>query len=408
MIKIFFNIFSIFYLTIQYLSYNNILKRSAVETNLHLREKDKHTRWAGFENPKGEKGKGGMENAGGKGRAILNFEPGQSHVLMEAPGPGIINRFWITFNDRSAESLRSLRLDMYWDNSGKPAVSVPVGDFFIANLGKLVAFESVLLTNPEGRSFNSFFKMPFLENAKIVFTNESSKLAMSLAYDVEYTLCPLDTAKTLYFHAFWNRENPTKLARDYTILPKVHGEGKFIGTSMGVLTDPGYGDSWFGEGEIKIYLDGDDVYPTLCGSGTEDYIGTAWEEGVFSNMTQGCLVADITKGMFNFYRLHVPDPVYFHDDIKVQIQVLGGARKDKLLKLIEKNLPVKIVSRANFPEFEQLLEKSFTLTPVSQDGWYNYYREDDFSSVAYFYFDKPCSDLPALPELPVRLAGIRE
>jgi hypothetical protein len=371
---------------------------------LFLKEKDRSVRWASFENPLGEKGRAGRENNGAKGRPFGSVEAGASVVLMRAEGSGIVERIWMTIDERDPEMLRSLRLDMFWDSSEKPAVSVPLGDFFGANMGLPVSFESLFFSNPEGRSFNSFIKMPFAKGAKIVLTNESSRRVTRLFDYICYALCPLPEP-ALYFHAWWNRENPNKLEHDYTILSKLEGEGKFIGVNMGVRANAGYEDSWFGEGEVKIYLDGDENHPTLCGTGTEDYIGTAWGQGKFINSTQGCLISDTRRGLFSFYRFHVSDPIYFYSGIKVQIQAMGGAEKYKLLKIIDKGLPVKIVS-SDSGELKHLYGKDFVLDRSSSADWCNYYREDDFSSTAYFYYDKPSHELPPLPSLSARIANL--
>jgi hypothetical protein len=372
--------------------------------SLFLPENTRLTRWASFENPLGEKGRGGMENHGAKGRAFGAIDPYSSLILMRVDGSGVVERIWLTLEDRDPETLRSLRLDIYWDESDKPAVSTPLGDFFGANMGLSASFENVFFSSPEGRSFNSFIPMPFLRSAKIVLTNESPRKIKHLFYYVHYALCPLPEP-VLYFHAWWNRENPNKLGQDYTILPYLEGEGKFIGVNMGVRTNPGYEDSWFGEGEVKIYLDGDTIYPTLCGTGTEDYIGTAWGQGTFVNMTQGCLISDPRNGLYSFYRFHNLDPVCFYSDIKVQIQAMGGAEKYKLMRIIGKGVPVEIVSRDG-EKMEHLHGSGFILDCGSPEGWYNYFRKDDFSSVVYFYYNKPVSDLPSLPSLAARISSL--
>jgi hypothetical protein len=372
---------------------------------LYVKEKGCISRWASFENPLGEKGKAGQANGGAKGMPCRPVPAGASVVLMDVTGSGMINRMWMTHTSISSNvMMRSLRIDMYWDGEAKPAVSAPLGDFFGAPLGRAIKFESALLSNPEGRSLVSYFRMPFLKGAKVVLTNESDKNLDLLFYDISYTLRPLDPEKILYFHAYWNRENPTKLCQNYTILPKLPGEGKFIGTNVGVQTDPGYGETWFGEGEFKVYLDGDEKYPTLCGTGTEDYIGSGWGMREFCSRTQGCFLFKQKEGLFSFYRFHLEDSISFYQDIKVQIQVMGGAMRDDLLKVIEKGIPVKICGCGG----EFLFEKNFVLDKSSPEGGYNFYREDDYSSTAYFYYDKPSSGLPVLPSCGERIKDLRD
>lgn len=375
--------------------------------NLYIKEREAYSRWASFENSMGLKGEGGKENNGAKGHAFERIEPGEAKTLLNVQGSGIINRIWMTVSDRTEATLRSLKLEIFWDNSDKPAVSMPLGDFFCAALGIPVAFESYLFSNPEGRSFNSFIQMPFWAGARVVITNESSSKLKHLFYDINYTLKPIDKANMLYFHSYWNRENNTVLCRDYTILNSLSGEGRFLGLNIGVNTNKLYGKSWFGEGEMKFFIDGDKEFPTLCGTGIEDYIGTAWGQGKYTNMTQGCPVAEEEAGKYAFYRFHIFDPVYFHENIKVTIQNIGGASRDDLLEIVNRGAPCKIVSSDNNIDclFEKLYEQDFVLTKKSREGWYNYYREDDFSSTAYFYYDKPYSDLPALCSVEERTAG---
>jgi len=376
---------------------------------LYLKEKNVQSRLASFENPNGEKGRGGTENGKAKGRPSFCVKAGTQVTLLDVKGSGIIDRIWMTnisliSGDLAAcILLRSVKIDMYWDSEDKPAVSAPLGDFFGASLGKLVRFESALLSSPEGRSLVSYFSMPFLTGARIILTNESTQDLDSLFYDIAYRLCPVDKEKILYFHAFWNRENPTKLCRDYTILPRLEGEGKYIGTSMGAVLDSGYERIWFGEGEVKIYLDGDDEYPTICGTGTEDYVGTGYGMKEYANRTQGCPVANKDNGIYTFYRFHIEDAVHFYQDIKIEIQVMGYSPKYILMKIIDKGMPVKIISGAG----RHLYETDFKLERNSADGGYKFYMTGDYSSTAYFYYDKPASILPELPPVSARTANLR-
>jgi hypothetical protein len=383
----------------------------------YLKEPEAQTRWASFENPLGEKGGGGKTNLGAKGRACQPVEPGQTWTLMETTGSGTVDQIWMTLDilnnpEGRAALLRSLRIDIFWDGAEKPAVSCPVGDFFGANLGKPVPLESAFLVSPDARSFNSFFKMPFLKGAKITLTNESDTRIAMCFYNVLYTLKPMPKNDILYFHAFFNRENKTKLGRDYTILPKISGEGKIIGVNFGIQSDPIYEDSWFGEGEVKIYLDGDDKYPTLCGTGLEDYPNNAWGLSKSVNQGQGCLIADKETGVHSFYRFHLHDRVLFHKEVRMTIQSLGCADKKTLLKVSDNGAPLKVVSGSGGPvdrwsEMYMEMEKEFVFDRNSKEGWYCFYREDDYSSTVYFYLDKPVSTLPSLMPLEQRTADLR-
>lgn len=358
------------------------------------------TRWASFENQSAARAAGGKENNSAKGNPAEVMKPGETKTLLDIKGTGIIQRIWLTVNERSPSMLRALKIEMYWDNSAKPAVSVPLGDFFGTGLAKRIAFESALFTDPEGRSFNCYIPMPYRTAAKILLTNESNK-DVTLFYDVNFQQVKSHDDDVLYFHAYWSRNARPDLGKDFDIMPKVSGKGRYLGMNMGVITDPSYGKSWWGEGEVKIYLDGDGELPTLNGTGTEDYIGTAWGQGTFNHQYQGCLVADEAGRQWSFYRYHIPDPVYFKSDCRVTIQLMGGDVMPKVREYVQKGarlIPVTVSGK----EFVKLLEMNPApkLTDTGfPDGWTNFYRSDDVSATAYFYLDKPGSGLPAL--LPV-------
>ncbi len=202
------------------------------------------TRWSSFENSTAEKGKGGLENKGAKGHPFNKIDAGERLTLLDVQGSGTVTRIWLTINDRSPEMLRSLKIEMFWDNEEKPAVSVPLGDFFGIGLGKRIPFESEFFADPEGRSFLCFIPMPFKEGAKITLTNESEKNLQALFYDVNL-LKETHPNDLLYFHAYWNRSKETTLAEDFEILPYIEGKGRFLGTNVGVITNKLYQDSWF-------------------------------------------------------------------------------------------------------------------------------------------------------------------
>ena len=145
-------------------------------------------------------------------------------------------------------------MDIYWDNAKTPAVSAPFGDFFGQGLGRCQKFESAFFSNPEGKSFNCCVPMPFKSAFKIVLTNESANDIAMVFYDVDFTVGDEVDENTLYLHAHWRRENPTKLQRDYEFLPKVNGRGRFLGVNVSVIADSKtYYKSWWGEGECKVY-----------------------------------------------------------------------------------------------------------------------------------------------------------
>jgi hypothetical protein len=387
---------------------------AAAQDNLHLYRGGEQTRWISPENPTGAKGEGGRENRGAKGHAFDTIPIGGSHVLAAIDGAGTIDRIWMTIEDRSPDALRGLRLDMFWDGAERPAVSVPLGDFFLQGAGEMVAMETSLFASPEGRSFLSFVKMPFRKGARIVVANESGKPVNLIFYDVDYRRLARQPKDALYFHASWRRERAPGLGRDFRILPRVSGRGRFVGAFVTILTNPAYRDAWWGEGEVKIALDGDAAErPTLVGTGTEDYIGTAWGQGAYVNRFQGAPVATWDGGgRWTFYRFHIPDPVFFARDIEVSLQLIGGARKAVVLGLQKAGAPLIPVtidpgSRTNF---QQLLTHQPPLPlsdPALPDGHTNFYRSDDVSAVAYFYLDRPEAVLPPLAPAAERLAAPR-
>ncbi|SIO54784.1 glycoside hydrolase family 172 protein [Chitinophaga niabensis] len=368
------------------------------------------SRWISLENITGAKGKGGMENKGAKGHASEWLKAGESKVMMDYEGAGVINRIWLTIIDRSPAALRSMYIEMYWDGATKPAVSVPLGDFFGIGLGRRTAFQSALFSDPEGKSFNCNIPMPFKKHAKIVLVN-ASKVNQLLFYDINLTRLKKHPKEIAYFHAWWSTNaNSSKLGEDFEILPRIKGKGRFLGTNLSIIADKIYGDTWFGEGEVKAYLDGDKEYPTLAGTGTEDYIGSAWNLGAFSHLYQGAPIVDKAKKQFAFYRYHIPDPIYFNTDCKITIQQMGGAGRDLIRGIAKAGGKVKPISVMTAKGLIKLLEEpafpDINDDKFPADEWVNFYRVDNYSATAYFYLDKPENELPPLQPLTERLTGI--
>lgn len=353
------------------------------------------TRWASPENWDGERGSAGKVLAGRKGSPAFGLKAGESKVLGHAENTsGTIRRIWATIGDRSPKMLRGLRIDIFWDGAERPAVSAPFGDFFGQGLGRTSTFESALFSNPEGRSFNCSVPMPFRTSMKIVVTNETDAELRLFFYDINYTLGDAHDESTLYLHAHWRRERPTTFKQDYEFLPQVRGRGRFLGVNVGVIADTEtYFKSWWGEGECKVYLDGDKEYPTLCGTGTEDYIGTAWGQGQYAHLYQGCHLADAENYQYNFYRYHIPDPIYFQQEIRVTMHQIGcwGPETIPLLRDAGREL------------------MSTNGEPADTTAPYHLFeRVDDWSSCAYFYLDQPENDLPTLAPIEERTNGLLE
>ena len=325
------------------------------------------------ENFTGEKGAGGMATEGtGKGYArdlgqgwkispSIVVKAGETFELANIGGPGIIKHIWIT--DCGTVN-RSLIIRMYWDGSETPSVEVPLGDFFAcADQREYSAVNSLpVCVNPK-KALNCYWDMPFYKNARITLENIYTENII-VYYQIDYLIGELPEGHG-YFHAQFRRVNPLPYKENYTILDNVKGNGQYVGTYMfwGVNNN-----GWWGEGEIKFFLDGDGEYPTICGTGTEDYFCGSHNFDIGGKYQEFCTpysgLANVTKtdGLyqanqrFSMYRWHINDPIYFKKDIKVTIQALGWRRGYRYLPL-----------------------------------------QDDISSVAFWYQDSICDSFPLLP-----------
>lgn len=367
--------------------------------------------WASPENPTAARGMGGIENKGAKGHAFDTIPAGGTLTLAQVRGAGIVDRMWITIDDRSPERLRALVLQIYWDDAKTPAVSVPLGDFFLHGAGEMKPMETALLASPEARSFVSYIPMPFRTAARIELRNDSAKPLPMIFYDVDFRRLKAQAPDALYFHVFWHRERATMPGRDFELLPAIAGRGRYLGSSVTVLSDPRYGKSWWGEGEVRISLDGE-RQPSLVGTGSEDYIGTAWGQGAYINRYQGAPVADEATGRWTFYRFHIPDPIYFERGIHVAYQQIGGAPKADVLRMQKAGVPLIpiTVDPGSRPKFRHLLDGAKPIPlddPGLPDGWTNFYRSDDLAAVAYFYLDRPEGLSPPIADVAERTAALR-
>jgi hypothetical protein len=315
-----------------------------------IRLSDAKTRSISPENFTGEKGKAGMATEGtgaecardlGQGWKVspsVDIEPGTEFTMAEIDGSGAIQQIWLTCFPKS---WRHMILRMYWDGEAQPSVEVPLGDFFCNGWCERSNVNSLPVSvNPAG-GMNSYWTMPFRKSARITVENRMTENVV-LYYQVNYTLTdvPADAA---YFHAQWRRSNPLEYKDVHTILDGVKGKGHYVGTYIAWQVN---NNGWWGEGEIKFYMDGDKEFPTICGTGTEDYFGGAWNfeqpKGEYCSFSTPYLgLHQIIKpdGLyrsqqrFGMYRWHVMDPIRFEEELRVTIQALGWRSGRRYLPL---------------------------------------------------------------------------
>lgn len=333
------------------------------------------------ENPTGAPGKGAMAEHGpcenhardlGKGWKIcpcIYIEPGETYPLADIEGPGAIQTMWFT-----GRLSRDYIFRIYWEEQAHPSVEVPLTDFFGCGWYdaqnkipmEFARIDSALIAHLPNHGLNCFFHMPFRRRCRITMEN-IGKTRAQLYYQINYELGPVDEGMA-YFHAQFRWENPVQTAREYVLLDGVQGRGHYVGTMLNVgINGP---NLWWGEGEIKFFLDDDGDDPTICGTGTEDYFGGAWGfsvNGRYTPYTSHYLGTHFIhepaggedcQQRFSMYRWHVLDPVRFEKALRVTIQDLGWRR----------------------------------------NGQCYLSRNDDFSSVAYWYQTLPGRPFPPLPD----------
>ncbi|WP_433273409.1 glycoside hydrolase family 172 protein [Pseudonocardia xinjiangensis] len=333
------------------------------------------TRSISPENPTGAPGRGGRATAGtgaepgrelGQGWKISPSVVVGAHETIDLAaieGCGRITHVWMTTHP---DHWRSLLLRAYWDDADTPAVEVPVGDFFGQGWGRFAQLSSTMIAvNPHG-GLNSYWPMPFRSAARITVENLGETPAV-VYYQITYDL-GAEEAGSGYLHAQWRRSHPLQAGAVHPLLEGVRGAGQYVGTYLawGVNSR-----GWWGEGEIKYYLDEDRDFPTICGTGTEDYFGGAWNfdvpgQGYTSYTTPYLGLHQIirpdglyeSQQRFGMYRWHVPDPIRFAAGIRVDIQALGWRSGHRYLP-----------------------------------------RHDDIASTALFYLDAPSSTPPGPPTL---------
>lgn len=328
------------------------------------------------ENLTGEPGRGGMcpleegsaRNAardlgtGWKVNPYLDVEAKASVVLADIEGSGMIRHIWLTPTGR----WRNAILRIYWDGQEYPSVECPVGDFFCMGWNEYAQISSLAVCVNPGSAFNCYWQMPFRSRCRITLENREEE-TMRIYYQIDYTLQEHGN-EIAYFHAQFRRVNPLPYKQVCTIVDNIRGKGQYVGTYLAWGVN---NCRWWGEGEIKFYMDDDDAYPTICGTGTEDYFCGSYnfEDPAthdryvpFSTPYSGLQVIEpdrLYRSQFRFgmYRWHITDPVYFEKGLRVTIQALGWREGGRYLPL-----------------------------------------QDDIASVAFWYQTLPTAPFPPLPD----------
>ncbi len=275
-----------------------------------------------FENPTGEPGEGGKTasnlGVGRKGFPAKGIAPGETVTLCDIEGPGTVRHIWMTgsFNDRKL-ALRSMVIRAYWEEQEHPSIECPLGDFMGSANARYSAYQSAVHSTGQNAALNIWLPMPFETRGKITLTNEGEE-NITVFYQVDYTINDKHPKDFGRLHVCFVRENPTTPGQDFEILPKRTGKGRFIGAVLGIRTFEEY---WWGEGEIKIYMDGDEEFPTICGTGSEDYVCLSYGMQETPYMYHGC--SWNKDGYVSMYRWHLKDPIFWQEEVRITIQQIG-------------------------------------------------------------------------------------
>ncbi len=333
------------------------------------------TRSISAENPDGAVGRGDLATEGTGAQAArdlglgwkvspsIHIEAGELVILADIASPGAIQHIWFAV---SHESWRNLVLRFYWDEEQTPSIEVPFGDFFCNGWNVHCTISSLAIAVNPVAGFNSYWQMPFRQHARVTLENIGAE-RVTCYYQITWaeTDIPADAG---YLHAQWRRSNPLPAGEVFTMLDGVRGQGHYVGTYMAWGSNS---SGWWGEGEIKFYMDGDEAHPTICGTGTEDYFGGAWGFELpkgsysefcspYSGMPQ-VLRPDgyfQSQARFGLYRWHILDPIRFQQDLRVTMQALGWRSGKRYLLL-----------------------------------------QDDIASTVFWYQSEPHAPFPALPDV---------
>ncbi|MBP3965583.1 glycoside hydrolase family 172 protein [Paenibacillus lignilyticus] len=340
------------------------------------------------ENKTGAIGAGGQSQNGRKGSpCIEGFRKGQTIELVNCDGPGMIRHIWITLPPGNIDHMRNVIIRMYWDGQTHPSVEAPIGDFFGVAHGRQKVMLSDCVTMQSGKGLNCWIPMPFKEKAIVTIENDSGSDVSHLFYQFDVTRGDELDESTGYFHAQFRRSNPCPMHEDFVIADNIKGRGVYLGTTLGVRSI--YRDCWWGEGEVKFYIDGDSDYPTICGTGAEDYMGSAWGLDEVLTPYQGAPLVDHDNGLYSIYRFHVRDPIYFQDSLKVTVQQIGYGSGAK----------AQAYWGDDFTRY-----RAAGNGPDADDCYFE--LSDDYCAVAYWYQSLPSQPFAGFPSREDRIKDL--
>jgi hypothetical protein len=313
-----------------------------------------------FENPTGAPGQGGKASSnlgpGRKGAPNRIIEPGESVQLCDIEGPGTIRHIWITTRGNPI-NLRSCVIRVWWEGQDHPSIECPLGDFMGFAHGKVMPYDSAVHSVGAKAGMSFWLPMAFTKRAKLTFTNDGAK-SIPLYYQIDYTIGDKHPEDVGRLHVLFARENTTTEKKDFELLPQRNGKGRFIGSVIGIRN---LHEQWWGEGEVKVYMDGDTDFPTICGTGSEDYVGLSWGIQQTPFLYNGCSLDQ--NNYISMYRWHLPDPIAWRKECRITIQQI--AYKGGLLE-----------------------------------------TEDDWCCATFWYEPTPSAPIPGMPDLKARTADI--
>lgn len=323
-----------------------------------------------FENPSAAPGQGGKAasplGVGRKGSHYKSADPGGTLVLADIEGPGTIRHIWLTLSDpvmglgqHRPQTFRNVVIRAYWDDQAHPSIECPLGDFFGIAHGKVMYYESSVHSVAGSVGMNLWLPMPFCKRARITLTNEGD-YPLSVVYSLDHTVGDEHPQDVGRLHTLFRRENPTTKKQDFEFLPKRRGRGRYIGSVVAVRQ---LHETWWGEGEFKVYMDGDTDFPTICGTGSEDWAGFSHGIARQQYAYHGSI---LNQGRFHaMYRWHLPDPIVWQHECRITMQQItwdGGIKE----------------------------------------------TEDDWSVATFWYEPLPSAPLPPLPDVAARTVGLFE